>query len=213
MGRAGIFGQNSRFVYEKAKLRQPGGILYMPGFSLCGWISSRWELPGPSGASDRAGTNPSGHTRCSIARAPAARSRLLAQPLSIVFSRIVPAVARASSVPWQPSVRSRSNSRYRKRRQPTAEAGCWPDSEYSSRPPAIEHLLLEHVFHFSTSTVPLFVEPRRLKALPVLLYFEACGRQVRDDETGIFAFGHHCRLCAITRRGRLQLSGSDTQTR
>jgi len=95
-GRAGIFWTKTLDLCMRRQSSPTRRSFYTcQGFFVAGF--SRWELPGPF---RRRVTEPnkirSGHTRCSIARAPAARSRLLAQPLHS-FSRIVPAVARASS--------------------------------------------------------------------------------------------------------------------
>src|SRR2546422_10539950 len=55
----------------------------------------------------------------------------------------------------------------------------------------VQHLLLEQVFHLSARTVKFLVEPRRAEPSAIRLAFEALGRQVGHDKTGIVSGGHH----------------------
>jgi hypothetical protein len=70
----------------------------------------------------------------------------------------------------------------------------------------IQHLVLEHVFHFAACASQLCIQPRRRETCSILVPGETPGRQVDDDETRVVAPVITSAL-PTTRRGRRQLVG------
>ena len=137
---------------------------------------------------------------------------------------MVPAVARASSVPWQPRARTRSSNRYANAARPQAQLITRQIVRAHFVGFQLRHLLLEHVSHLPARAIKLLEEPDRREARAIRVAFKAFGRQIRHEEARVVVAGQHfgfadhpprpapARQRAILELGKLPHAGRAAET-
>src|SRR5437667_8021801 len=77
----------------------------------------------------------------------------------------------------------------------------------------VQHLLLEHVFHLSTRTIKLLVEPAGIEPLAISVLLETARREVRHHKPRVISGTRHFGFAKSPVAPGSNSSGSDIQIR